>query len=109
MMISRHTPVPTSTARRIASAADVASSSDDRPEQQERALVLVPTPRDQKPRAKTTNRARNAASEVVTQIIAGPQRRGLKAEPSEINRYRQAYAQASTRRPAPAPRMERRA
>lgn len=107
MMISRPITVPTSTARRVTPAAATASS-DDRPAQQERALVLVPTPRDQKPRAKTTKRARNAAPEVVVQIIAGPQRRGLKAERSEVNRYRQAYALAATPRTA-APRMERRA
>jgi len=106
-MISRHIPVPTSSARRVPPAGKAATSGDRKP-QQERALVLVPTPRSEKPKQKSIYRARNAASEVVVQVIAGPQRRGLKAETSEQDRYRRAYAQAAQSR-QPSPRLERRA
>jgi len=106
-MISRHISVPTSSARRVAPAGKAASSGDQ-PKPQNQALVLVPTPRTEPSKKKSVYRARNAASEVVVQIIAGPQRRGLKAENSELARYRRAYAQASQSQ-APAPRMERRA
>jgi hypothetical protein len=106
-MIRSSLPVPIQTARRVPPAGGAASSNDHTP-QQERALVIVPTPRDRKPRQKTARRARNAAAEVVVQIIAGPQRRGLKAETSELARYRTAYAQAAQTK-TPPPVWERRA
>lgn len=103
-MIRNHT-VPTPTARRVTPAAE-SRGSHDRPPQQSRALVPVPTPRPSKPRAKTTSRARNAAAEVTVQMIAGAPKRGIRAESSEVARYHRTYAQASqpiTRRP----RLER--
>lgn len=103
--IRSHT-VPTPTARRVAPTAD-ARGSNDRPPQPGRALVPVPTPRESAPRAKNTVRARNAAAEVVVQMIGGQPRRGLKAEATEQARYRRAYAQAAAQSTPPAPRWER--
>jgi hypothetical protein len=103
----RSLPVPTPTARRVKPAAE-ARGSNDRPSRRDRALVVVPTPVESKPRAKTTVRARNAAAEVVIQVIGGQPRRGLKAEASEQDRYRRAYAQAAQTQ-TPSPRWERRA
>jgi hypothetical protein len=44
----------------------------------------------------------------MVQIIGGEPRRGLRAEPSEIARYRRTYAQAAQQK-APPPKWERRA
>lgn len=101
-MIRMHS-VPT--ARRVQPAAD-ARGSQDRPPQQSRALVPVPNPRPSKPRAKTTFRARNAAAEVMVQVIAGTPQRGIRAEASELARYHRTYAQAG-QAPAPRPRLDR--
>lgn len=104
-MIRSHT-VPTPTARRVQPAAD-ARGSNDRPSQQSTALVPVPTPRPSKPRAKTTYRARNAATEVMVQVIAGTPKRGIRAEASEQARYHRTYAQAANQPSASRPTLER--
>lgn len=104
-MIRSLVPVPTPTARRVEPAGK-ARRSNDRPPQRENALVPVPTPNESQPRAKTVYRARHAAAEVVVQVIAGNPRRGIRAEASEQDRYRRAYAQAATQ-PAPRPRWEK--
>ena len=104
-MIRTHS-VPTPTARRVQPAAD-ARGSNDRPSQQSRALVPVPTPRPSKPRAKTTYRARNAATEVMVQVIAGNPKRGIRAEATELQRYHRTYAQAATGPVSNRPSMER--
>lgn len=97
--------VPTPTARRVPPAGE-ARGSNDRPPQRQTALVPVPTQRESEPRAKSSLRARNAAAEVVVQVIAGNPRRGIRAEASEQARYRRAYANAATS-PAPRPRWEK--
>ena len=54
-------------------------------------------------------RARPATAEVMVQIIGGDiPRRGIKADPSEVERFRRTYAQAA-QPSAPAPKWERRA
>lgn len=98
-------PVPTPTARRVEPAGK-ARRSNDRPPQRQNALVPVPTQDTSAPRAKTVLRARNAAAEVVVQLAAGAPRRGIRAETSEQDRYRRAYAQAAEQ-PAPRHRWER--
>ena len=104
-MIRSLVTVPTPTNRRVPPAGK-ARGSNDRPPRRENALVPVPTQRDPEPRAKNTLRARNAAAEVVVQVIAGNPRRGIRAEASEQARYRSAYANASAQ-PAPRPRWEK--
>ena len=104
-MIRSLVTVPTPTARRVPPAGK-ARGSNDRPPRRENALVPVVTAPAQKPRAKTSHRARNAAAEVVVQVIAGQPRRGIRAEASEQDRYRRAYAQAAGQ-PAPRPRGEK--
>ncbi|MBR9824287.1 MAG: hypothetical protein GYB36_00615 [Alphaproteobacteria bacterium] len=104
-MIRSLVPVPTPTSRRVEPAGK-ARRSNDRPSQPKNALVPVPTPESSQPRAKTLYRARNAAAEVVVQAIAGSPRRGIRAEASEQDRYRRAYAQAAEQ-PAPRHRWER--
>ena len=107
--IRRTSYVPTLSSRRIEPAGS-ACGSNDRPPRQDRALVTVPTPQSRQHRSGDagSERARPATAEVMVQIIAGPQRRGLKAEPSERERYRRTYEQASQGM-APPPKWERRA
>ncbi|MBO6796591.1 hypothetical protein [Maricaulis sp.] len=104
-MIRSLVTVPTPTSRRVPPVGK-ASGSNDRPSQPQNALVPVPTQRESEPRAKTSLRARNAAAEVVVQVIAGNPRRGIRAEASEQARYRRAYANAAAT-PAPRPRWEK--
>jgi len=105
-MIRALVPVPTPTARRVEPAGK-ARRSKDHPPRRENALVHVPTPNvSDAPRAKTVFRARNAAPEVLVQIIAGAAPRGIRSEASEIDRYRRAYAQAASP-VAPRPRWEK--
>lgn len=100
--------VPTPTSRRIEPAGR-ARGSQDRPPRQERALVTVPTPQsNERDGARSFVRARPATAEVMVQIIGDAPRRGLKAEPSEIERFRRTYAQASETK-TPPPMWERRA
>ncbi|GLK53692.1 MAG: hypothetical protein CMH93_05655 [Oceanicaulis sp.] len=101
--------VPTPTRRRVEPAGRARGSSDH-PPRQDRALVTVPT------RQKTDGdaersfvRTRPATAEVMVQIIGGDiPRRGIKADPSEVERFRRTYAQAA-QPSAPAPKWERRA
>ncbi|MEC9251277.1 MAG: hypothetical protein VX501_11550 [Pseudomonadota bacterium] len=104
-MIRSLVTVPTPTARRVPPAGE-ARGSNDRPPQPRNALVPVPTQRQTEPRSKSTLRARNAAAEVVVQVIAGNPRRGIRAEASEQDRYRRAYATAAAA-PTPRPRWEK--
>ena len=102
-------PVPIPTSRRVEPAGR-ARGSNDRPARQERALVTVPTPQSSERDApRNFVRARPATAEVMVQVIAGQPRRGLKAEASELDRYRRTYAQAAKPAAAPRPSMERRA
>ncbi|MHA6288911.1 hypothetical protein [Maricaulis sp. CAU 1757] len=107
-VIQRAYIVPTPTSRRIAPTVG-AHGSNDREPQQDRARPSVPTrkPADRS-REQGYARARPATAEVIVQIIAGPQRRGLKADASEQARYRRTYEQASEQK-APPPQWERRA
>ena len=104
-MIRSLVTVPTPTARRVPPAGE-ARGSNDRPPQPRNALVPVQTQRQTEPRSKSTLRARNAAAEVVVQVIAGNPRRGIRAEASEQDRYRRAYATAAAA-PTPRPRWEK--
>ena len=104
-MIRSLVTVPTPTARRVPPAGE-ARGSNDRPPQPRNALVPVPTQRQTEPRSKSTLRARNAAAEVVVQVIAGNPRRGIRAEASEQDRYRRAYAAAAAAL-TPRPRWEK--
>lgn len=101
--------VPTPTRRRVEPAGR-ARGSNDRPPRQERALVAVPArERAEQDSERSFARARPAMAEVMVQIIGGDvPRRGLKAEPSEVERFRRTYAQAAQQN-APAPKWERRA
>ena len=100
--------VPTPTRRRVEPAGR-ARGSNDRPPRQD-APVTVPTrQRTEREDDRSFVRARPATAEVMVQIIGGDvPRRGLKAEPSEVERFRRTYAQAATPN-APAPKWERRA
>ena len=101
-------PVPTPTSRRVEPAGR-ARGSKDRPPRQDRALLPVPTPHSaERDSARSYVRARPATAEVMVQIIGDQPRRGLKAEPSEIARFRRTYAQAAEQK-APPPKWERRA
>ena len=102
--------VPTPSSRRIEPAADARGSNDRQPSQ-DRALVTVPTPKASQSSSRedrSFERARPATAELTVQILAGPQRRGLRAERSEVERYRRTYEQA-TQSKAPPPKWERRA
>lgn len=100
-------PVPTPTRRRVEPAGR-ARGSNDRPPRQDSALVTVPTrQRTESESERSFVRARPATAEVMVQIIGGDvPRRGLKAEPSEVERFRRTYAQAA-QPSAPAPKWER--
>jgi len=100
--------VPTPTRRRVEPAGR-ARGSNDRPPRQD-APVTVPTRQGtEREDDRSFVRARPATAEVMVQIIGGDvPRRGLKAEPSEVERFRRTYAQAATPN-APAPKWERRA
>ncbi|MDF1769517.1 hypothetical protein [Maricaulis sp.] len=100
--------VPTPTSRRIEPASR-ARGSQDRPPRQERALVTVPTPQsNERDSDRSFVRARPATAEVMVQIIGDAPRRGLKAEASEVERFRRTYAQAA-QMTTPPPMWERRA
>lgn len=106
-------PVPTPTSRRIEPAGRARGSnafdSNQRPPRREGALVPIPAPQTtERERDRSFVRARPATAEVMVQIIGGDLRRGLKAEASEIARYRRTYAQAAQKQ-APPPKWERRA
>ncbi|WP_323761714.1 hypothetical protein [Maricaulis sp.] len=100
--------VPTPTSRRIEPASRV-RGSQDRPPRQDRALVTVPTPQtSERDSDRSFVRARPATAEVMVQIIGDAPRRGLKAEASELERFRRTYAATSDKK-APPPMWERRA
>lgn len=108
-------PVPTPTSRRVEPAGRARGSNahdfNQRPPRQEGALVPVPTPQSaERESDRSFVRSRPATAEVMVQIIGGGDqpRRGLRAEPSEIDRYRRTYAQAAQQK-APPPKWERRA
>lgn len=102
-------PVPIPTSRRVEPASR-ARGSNDRPASQERALVTVPTPQSSERDApRNFVRARPATSEVMIQVIAGQPRRGIKADASEIDRYRRTYEKAAQPAAVQAPQWERRA
>lgn len=101
------TSVPTLPSRRVPPVGN-AHGSQDRPPRQDRQLP-VPTAQAADTREERGfERARPASAELVVQILAGPERRGLKADRGELERYRRTYAQTSQKL-APLPRWERRA
>ncbi|WP_300540659.1 hypothetical protein [Maricaulis sp.] len=101
-------PVPIPTSRRVEPAGR-ARGSNDRPPRQEQALVPVPTPQtNAREGERSFVRARPATAEVMVQIIGDAPRRGLKADPSEVARFRRTYEQAAQKR-TPPPKWERRA
>jgi hypothetical protein len=99
--------VPTPTSRRVEPAGR-ARGSNDRPSRQDRALVPVPTPHgSERESARSYVRSRPATAEVMVQIIGDAPRRGLKAEPSEIARFRRTYEQAAQPLTSRDPKWER--
>lgn len=100
-------PVPTLTSRRIEPAGSARGSNDRQP-RQDRAHAPVPTPHPTTADPQSHVRAQVAPAELIVQIIAGAPRRGIRAENSELVRYRRAYHEAS-QKSAPLPRWERRA
>jgi len=99
-------PVPTPSRRRVEPAGR-ARGSNDRPPRQD-APVTVPTrQRTERDSDRSFVRARPATAEVMVQIIGGDMpRRGLKAEPSEVERFRRTYEKAAAPS-APAPKWGR--
>ena len=68
----------------------------------------VPTPHStERDSARSYVRSRPATAEVMVQIIGDTPRRGLKAEPSEVERFRRTYEQAAQPLRPTAPKWER--
>jgi hypothetical protein len=108
--ISRIQSVPTSRIRPIKPAASATGSNTDQNEHKRRDepdFRPVPTRRAERRESKSQERARPVllAAQLAVQIIAGAPKRGLKAEPIELARYRDTYAKAE--RPGLVTTMER--